>query len=175
MLNNPPGVSQRRFITRQADLVFSVHVCACCCLPKTHIHSCMHTDRAHEHITPVCTCACLCVSVWRFWRQEGAHRSGREGGRSLQLSLQLPTGCEGHWCDSANYRGRKPALQTFTAAAQLGSAGLNPSSQQPLYTAHPSRVDWGDHIHTERSGKNHGCSETEIRKLTETLNTKSVF
>lgn len=56
-----------------------------------------------------------------------AHRSGREGG-SLQLSLQLPTGCEGHWCDSTNYRGRKPALQTFTAAAQPGSAGLNPSS-----------------------------------------------
>lgn len=28
------------------------------------------------------------------------------------LQLQLPSGCEGHWCDSANYRGRKPAVLT---------------------------------------------------------------
>lgn len=66
-------------------------------------------------------------------------RSAREGG-SLQLSLQLPTGCEGHWCDSTNYRGRKPALQTFTAAAaQLGSVELNPSSTSHFTLHNPPR------------------------------------
>lgn len=156
MLNNPPRVSRRCFITRQADLVFSVHICACCCLPKTHIHSCMHTDGAHEHINPRVHVRLFMCERMEVLEAGGSPSIRPRGGCSLQLSLQLPTGCEGHWCDSANYRGRKPALQTFTAAAQLGSAGLNPSSPQPLYTCHPSRVDWGDIIHTERSGKKHG-------------------
>lgn len=60
-----------------------------------------------------------------------AHRSGCEQG-SLELLLQLPTGCEGHWCDSTNYRGRKQALQTFRAAAQPASAELKPSSTSHL-------------------------------------------
>ena len=111
-----------------------MHIFPCWRLPKTcvHLHESWQSTWTHY---PVCTCACLCVSVCAHCYQVGAgvleagraHRSGREGGR-LQLSLQLPTGCEGHWCDSTNYRGRKPALQTFTAAAQQGSAGLNPPS-----------------------------------------------
>lgn len=82
------------------------------------VHVCMFMSEC------VCTSLSSGVGVFEAGR---AHRSGREGG-SLQLSLQLSTGCEGHWCDSTNYRGRKPVLQTFTAAAQAGSAGLNPSS-----------------------------------------------
>ncbi|PWA18402.1 hypothetical protein CCH79_00009921 [Gambusia affinis] len=58
---------------------------------------------------------------------------GRWGG------LQLPTGCEGHRCDSTNYRGRKPELQPSTAAAQAELCRVRTSLHQPLHTSHPSR------------------------------------
>lgn len=156
-------------LTRQNDLlcffvpyVYHMHIVACWCLPEAcvHLHAYWESTRTHY---PKCTWACLwgCGGVRGYLEAGRVHRSAREGG-SLQLLLHLPTGCEGHWCDSTNYRGRKPELQTFTAAAQLGSAGLKSSSTSHFTPLIPPRwivfqechAKW-DIIHIESSQKKH--------------------
>lgn len=157
-------------------------------------------SRAHVCMF-MCECVCMSLSSGVGVLEAGrAYRSGREGGR-LQLSLQLPTGCEGHWCDSTNYRGRKPALQTFTAAAQLGSAGLNPSSTghfTPLIPPgwivfqecrakmryYPQRVKWKETLLRLTGCRNQTCLEMtgqtlqwnkKTKQNTATPNIKTVF
>lgn len=135
---------------------------------KDLVFICMHTVRAHEHIIPcahVHVYVWVCVHVSISGRRGGggvgleagrAHRSAREGG-SLQLSLQLPTGCEGHWCDSTNYR-QEASATNIHSSSSAGLCCAKPILQQPLYTSHPSRVGrissvmpkW-DIIHTESS------------------------
>lgn len=61
------------------------------CQKLTYTVACTLTERTNT-LTPVCTCACLCVSVWRFWRREGAHRSGREGGAACSSRSSCPLG-----------------------------------------------------------------------------------
>lgn len=64
--------------------------------------SCMRSW-AHEHSSHVCECV---------FRASASPSILGEGGSP---QFQLPTGCEGHRCDSTNYRGRKPEILTFTA------------------------------------------------------------
>lgn len=112
--------------------------CHCAIFPFCrHTRVNLHTDRAHDHAVS-CAHPCTTHVSCRDGSMEAgrAHRSAREGGR-LQLSLQLPTGCEGHRCDSNNYRGRKPQLQTNTAAGKAGFAGLNLPSTSSVRTFIP--------------------------------------
>lgn len=106
---------------------------------KDLVFICMHTVRAHEHIIP---CAHVHVYVWVCVHVSISGRRGGGGGLVWRQGEPIDQPARGAAYSSrsscplgvkdtdvtALITGRKPALQTFTAAAQPDSAVLNPSS-----------------------------------------------